>query len=164
MGRQDAETPRHQEEPSKEVDALAHSVIGAAIEVHRALGPGFPESLYEDALSYELEIRGIPFQRQCPVRVYYKGRQCGEGRMDIFVADQLVVELKSVEHVLPKHKAQGKAYLMATNRRLALVINFNEAVLKRTVSTASFIRQTVNPWRLGVSAPWRSTKPPRLNQ
>ena len=123
-------TPRRQEEPSAELDALAREVIGAAIEVHRALGPGFPESVYEEALCHELSIRGIPFQRQCSVQVYFKGHFCGEGRMDILVADQLVVELKAVEQVLPKHKAQGKAYLMATQCRLALVINFNEAILK----------------------------------
>ena len=128
--RQDAKTPRRQVEPSKSVDDLAHKTIGAAIEVHRELGPGYPESVYEEALCHELNLRGIPFERQCPVYAIYKERTCGEGRMDIFVDKKLVVELKAVEQMLPKFKAQCKAYLKAMNCELALLINFNEAVLK----------------------------------
>ncbi|MEM9416375.1 MAG: GxxExxY protein [Planctomycetota bacterium] len=127
--RQDAKTPRRQE-PSTELDALAHNVIGAAIEVHRTLGPGYPESIYEEALCYELELQGIPFERQKTIHVSYKGRPCGTGKMDLLIDSQLVVELKTVEDVLPKHKSQAKAYLVATNGQLALVINFNVALLK----------------------------------
>ncbi|MBX2853111.1 MAG: GxxExxY protein [Phycisphaeraceae bacterium] len=128
--RQDAKAPRRQEEPSKAVDELARAIIGAAIEVHRTLGPGYPESVYEEALCYEFVLREIPFDRQQPVYAVYKDHTCGEGRMDIFVGKQLVVELKAVDTVLPKFKAQCKAYLKATNCELALLINFNEAVLK----------------------------------
>lgn len=112
------------------MDELAHEVIGAAIEVHRHLGPGFPESIYEEALCHELRLRSIPFERQAPIPVDYKDHPCGIGRMDIWVKRLLVVELKAVEDVAPKHKAQGKAYLAATGCELALVINFNVAVLK----------------------------------
>ena len=138
--RQDAKSPGRQEEPKESVDTLARLVIGAAIEVHKALGPGFPESVYEKALCHELNERGVVFSRQCPVPVHYKGHLCGEGRLDLWVDRQLVVELKTAEQVHPKHKAQCKAYLQATSCQLALLINFNEAVLKdgiyRVVLTA----------------------------
>ena len=127
--RQDAKAPRRQE-PGEELDELARRVIGAAIEVHRQLGPGFPESIYEEALAMELDERSIPFVRQPVIMVHYKGRRVGEGRLDLWVDHRLIVELKSVETLLPKHKAQGKAYLQATGNQLALVINFNEAVLR----------------------------------
>ncbi|MFN3167883.1 MAG: GxxExxY protein [Phycisphaeraceae bacterium] len=129
LERQDAKTPRRQEEPTQAVDALARLVIGAAIEVHKELGPGFPESVYEEALCYELTQQAIVVERQYGVPVRYKGRLCGEGRIDIFVDRQLVLELKTVEQLHPKHKAQCKAYLQATQCQLALLINFNEAVL-----------------------------------
>ncbi len=129
MERQDAKAERRQE-PSEGLDELARRVIGAAIEVHRHLGPGFPESVYEEALCLEMQERGIPFVRQPVIEVAYKGRFVGQGRIDLWIDKQLIVELKAVEHVLPKHKAQGKAYLCATGNELALVINFNEAVLK----------------------------------
>ncbi|NBC10559.1 MAG: GxxExxY protein [Planctomycetes bacterium] len=127
--RGDAEKQRRRE-PSPELNALAEAVLGAAIEVHRELGPGFPESVYENALCIELELRGIPFERQVMIDVPYKGRHAGKGQLDIWVDRQLVLELKAVENVLPKHKAQGKAYLAATKNDLAYVLNFNEAVMK----------------------------------
>ncbi len=137
MERQDAKTPRRQatnvldrNEPSADVDDLARRVIGAAIEVHRHLGPGFPERIYEEALCFELEQRQIPFARQPIIEVAYKGRKVGEGKLDLWIDQRLVVELKAVEQLLPKHKAQGKAYLQATKNELALVISFNEAMLK----------------------------------
>ncbi|MEE9404846.1 MAG: GxxExxY protein [Algisphaera sp.] len=128
--RQDAKTPRRQEEPRKELDELAYSVIGAAINVHRTLGPGFPESVYEEALSIELTEQKIRFERQCKVNVFYHERLVGQGLMDFFIEQQLVVELKAVEQLHPKHHAQTKAYLSATRCQLGLLINFHEAVLK----------------------------------
>jgi GxxExxY protein len=117
-------------EPSIDVNQLSNQVIGAAIEVHRALGPGYLETTYEEALCVELELRGIPFERQKPFRVLYKGFSVTDGRIDILVAGVLVVELKAVESLSPIHTAQALAYLKATNLHLALVINFNVAVLK----------------------------------
>jgi GxxExxY protein len=79
------------------VEELAGLVIDAALEVHRALGPGFLEAVYEQAWAVELELRGIPFQRQVPIAIKYKGFDIGDGRIDLLVEDCLVVELKAVE-------------------------------------------------------------------
>ena len=129
-------------EPSDELDRLAHEVIGAAIEVHRVLGPGYLESVYEEALCLELQSRGIPFARQPIVTVSYKGIVVGEGRIDILVADSLVIELKAVEMLLPIHGVQLLSYLKATGYQLGLLINFNSQYLKngirRIVSSKHF--------------------------
>lgn len=117
-------------EPSSTLDALAHEIIGAAIEVHRQLGPGFLETVYEEAMSIELGLRGIPFERQKPVHVHYKGQLVGEGRVDLLVADALVLELKAVSAFAPVDKAKMIAYLKATGRQLGLILNFHCAVLK----------------------------------
>jgi GxxExxY protein len=112
------------------VNRLSHEVIGAALEVHRLLGPGFLESLYEEALCIELELRKITFQRQAPIPVHYKGRVVGENRLDLLVGDCLVVELKAVDQLATIHTAQVLAYLKATGHKLGLLINFNVPVLK----------------------------------
>lgn len=128
MNRQDAKL--NKVEPNKDVDRLAREVIGAGIEVHRHLGPGFLESIYEEALIIELALRGIPFERQKPVPVSYKERNVGEGRVDLLVAKELVVELKAVEALAPIHKAQVISYLKAMGLHLGLLINFNVPVLR----------------------------------
>lgn len=117
-------------EPSRRVDQLARQVIGAAIEVHRHLGPGFLESLYEEALALELALRSISFERQKAVPVRYKGREIGEGRVDLFVAGELLTELKAVDALAPIHKAQVISYLKAFGLHLDLLINFNVPVLR----------------------------------
>jgi GxxExxY protein len=131
MDRQDAKDARDREEPAGEVDTVASSVLQACVEVHRVLGPGFFESLYELALDFELTLRGVPFVRQTPITVAYKGRSVGEMRPDFLVAERLIVELKTVDHLGPVHLAQALSYLKATWLRLALVINFNVPVLLR---------------------------------
>ena len=118
------------QEPSGELDRLAHEVIGAAIEVHKALGPGYLESVYETALAIELDHRGIRYERQNAYSLAYRGLPVGEGRIDLLVAGMLVVELKAVEQFAPIHKAQVISYLKATGCRLGLLINFNVTVLK----------------------------------
>lgn len=118
------------QEPAAGIDALAREVIGAAIEVHRALGPGYLELTYEEALCVELYLRNESFERQKQFVVEYKGFSVTEGRIDILVAGMLVLELKAVESLAPIHTAQALAYLKATNLNLALVINFNVPVLK----------------------------------
>jgi len=118
------------EEPGKEVDDLAHAVIGAALEVHRLLGPGFAEAVYEQALCMELEMRGIPFASQPVITIEYKGRVVGVCRLDLLVGDALIVELKSVDALSSVHRAQVLSYLKATHRKLGLLINFNVLVLK----------------------------------
>ena len=120
-------------EPSPEVDALARAVIGAAIEVHRVLGPGFMEGIYEEALCTELELRGIPFVRQPLVIVEYKSREAGESRPDLLVGGTLVVELKAVDQLAPIHVAQLMSYLKAARCELGLLINFNVTLLKSGV-------------------------------
>ncbi len=116
-----------------QLEALAHDVIGAAIEVHREMGAGYPEIMYEEALCHELTLRGIPHLRQAPIDVFYKGKRVGEGRMDLLVGGRLVVELKSAESISPVFVAQALSYLKATKHRLALVINFNAVVLKHGI-------------------------------
>jgi GxxExxY protein len=120
-------------ELSMELNRLSHSAIGAALEVHRVLGPGFLESVYEEALCLELELRGIPFARQAPLPVWYKGRVVGEGRMDLLVSDCLVVELKAVETLAAIHSVQLLTYLRATGHKLGLLINFNVSILKHGI-------------------------------
>ena len=120
-------------EPDKEVDALASAVIGAAIEVHRVLGPGYLESVYEEALAVELELRGIEFERQKLVSVSYKGHTVGEGRLDLLVGGRLIVELKAVDALAPIHTAQVMSYLKTLTLPLGLLINFNVPLLKHGI-------------------------------
>jgi GxxExxY protein len=128
MNRQDAKISKV--EPGKKLHKLARAVIGAAIEVHRNLGAGYLESIYEEVLAVELTLRGISFVRQKTFGVDYKGHGIGEGRLDFLVGEDLLVELKPVEALAPIHKAQVISYLKATNRQLALLINFNVRVLR----------------------------------
>ena len=116
--------------PGEEVDRLAHAVIGAAVDVHRHLGPGLLESVYEEALCVELRLRGIPFARQVAVDMSYKGHPVGEARLDLPVGGALIVELKAVDTLNAIHQAQLISYLRATNKRLGLLINFNVFRLK----------------------------------
>ena len=118
-------------------DPLTQSVIGAAIEVHRTLGPGFLEAVYEQALSIELSMRSVPHQKQTPVAVQYKGQQVGEGRIDLLVEDRLVVELKTVEALSDLHLAQVISYLKAKQLKTGLLINFNVPVLKNGLKRIS---------------------------
>ena len=113
-----------------ETEALATAVIGAAIEVHKELGPGLPENSYKLALSHELDLRGIPHECEVRVPIVYKGKPVGEGWIDILVGGKLVVELKAVEALTPVHRAQVLTYLSVTKLKLGLLINFNVAMLK----------------------------------
>ncbi len=117
-------------EPGKQLDDLARVVVDAAMEVHRELGPGFVEGVYEEALAVELRLRNVEFERQKPISVSYKGCPVGEGRVDLLVGGLLIVELKAVEKLLPVHKAQVISYLKARSAALGLLINFNERLLK----------------------------------
>ncbi len=114
-------------------DVLATQFIGAAIEVHRRLGPGFLESVYEEAVFLECRLRGIPVRRQVSVSICYKGESVGTGRMDLLVGEKLVVELKTVENMLPIHQAQLLSYLKATGLELGLLINFNVRLLRNGI-------------------------------
>jgi GxxExxY protein len=111
---------------------LTEKIIGAAIEVHRALGPGLLESTYEECLCHELNLRGLAFQRQVPLPVAFKSVKldCGY-RLDLIVQDSVVLELKCVEHTLPVHEAQLLTYLKLTGKRIGLILNFNVPTLVR---------------------------------
>jgi GxxExxY protein len=117
-------------EPSGQVDDNANAIIGAALEVHRVLGPGFLENVYDEAMAVELGLRGIRFVRQKPINLLYKGRPVGEGRLDFLVDEALILELKAAEKLLPIHHAQVLSYLKSTGYHLGLLINFNERLLR----------------------------------
>ena len=127
-----------QQEPCARMDELAHRVIGAAIEVHRHLGPGFAEAVYDEALAVELGLRGLEFVRQMPFSVQYEGRTVGEGRPDFFVGGSLVVEVKAVAQLLPIHTAQVLSYLKARKTTLGLLLNFKEATMRRGIKRVVF--------------------------
>jgi GxxExxY protein len=114
-------------------EQLVRQVIGAAIAVHRALGPGYLEAVYEEALAVELERQSLPFQRQAPFEIRYRDHVVGRGRLDLLVAQAVIVELKAVENMTPLFKAQTISYLRATGKRVALLINFNVPVLKEGI-------------------------------
>ena len=107
-------------------EELTEKVIGAAIEVHRTLGPGLLESAYEACLSYELTDRDVKHRRQVALPVEYKGVTIDSGyRIDLLVEDAVIVEIKSVEAILPIHKAQLMTYLKLARKRIGLLLNFN---------------------------------------
>ena len=120
-------------EPDKELNDLARRVIGAGIEVHRHLGPGLTEPLYEAAFKLELDLRGIPHKSQSWITVSYKDHPLGKRRIDLIIDDRLIVELKSVERLAPIHSAQLISYLRLMGYQLGLLMNFNVALLKEGV-------------------------------
>ena len=123
-------------------------IIGSAIEVHRALGPGLLESIYAECLAAELRLRCIRFEQQVPVPVHYKGQRiCTDLKIDLLVDESVVVELKSVEKLIPIHEAQLLTYLRLTSKSVGLLINFNVPTL------CNGVRRLVNEYRgLRVSA------------
>ena len=135
---------------------LTEKIIGAAIEVHRALVPGLLESAYEECFCHELSLRGVSFRRQVPLPVEYKGVKldCGY-RLDMVVDDLVIVEVKSVENLIALHSAQLISYLRLTGLPLGLLINFNVGLLKQgvrrlkptkpsSVSSVSSVLKTTN--------------------
>jgi len=130
--RQDAKTPR------KDLDAveecLAGSIVDAAIKVHAALGPGLLESVYEACLAHELETRGHHVKKQVALPIQYDTLRLDAGlRMDLVVDDLVVLELKSVEHLLPVHHAQLLTYLKLSGLRLGFLLNFNVSLMKEGI-------------------------------
>ncbi|HMM80169.1 MAG TPA: GxxExxY protein [Pyrinomonadaceae bacterium] len=114
-----------------EIDRLTETVIGAAIEVHREIGPGLLESAYEECLAFELSLRGLRFERQKPLPVRYKGvnLDCGY-KLDLLVENELILEIKAVSSLLPIHEAQVLSYLRMMDLRVGLLLNFHATVLK----------------------------------
>src|SRR5262245_11261772 len=124
---------------AESTEGLAQCVIGAAIEVHKHLGPGLPEIAYRNALLHEFDLRGIPCAREVPAKIFYKGVHVADGRIDLLVGGVLVLELKVVEAIGDVHVAQTLAYLKKMNLELGLVLNFNVVMLrngiKRVINT-----------------------------
>jgi len=127
------EAQRHRENEEQN-DTRTSAIIGAAIEVHRQLGPGLLESAYEQCLCHELHLRGLSFKCQVDLPVSYKGVQldCGY-KIDLIVGDEVIVELKSVERILPVHEAQLLTYLKLSGKTVGLLINFNTPLLTRGI-------------------------------
>ena len=121
-----------------DINKLTGEGIGAAIEVHKSLGPGLLESAYEECLCRELDLRNISYERQKALPVEYKGVRldCGD-RLDVVVGNKFIVELKAVESLLPIHKAQLLTYLKLTGIKTGLIINFNVSALKDGIKRIS---------------------------
>lgn len=146
-------------------NAITERIIGAAIEIHRQLGPGLLESAYEECLCYELTQRGMQFQRQLAIPLVYKGVKldCGY-RADLLVEDSVIVEIKSVETILPVFPAQVLTYLKLCQKRIGLLINFNVPVLRNGLKRIA--NNYEPPQRLSVSASIEAasaTEPPCSN-
>jgi GxxExxY protein len=124
---------------------LSYKIVGAAMEVHRILGPGFLEAVYQSALAHELTLRQIPFEQFKRLAVTYKDKSVGEYEADFIVAGEIILELKAVSTLHPKHEAQAINYLMATGLKLAILLNFgaNSLQHKRVINKHRIAR--INP-------------------
>jgi GxxExxY protein len=112
---------------------ITEKIISSAIEVHKALGPGLLESVYEEALAHEFDLRKIQYTRQEAVNLQYKGKEVGHHRLDFLVEDQVVLEVKATEGMQKIFEAQLLTYLNATAKKVGLIINFNVALLKEGI-------------------------------
>ena len=125
------ETPEHNQGTR---DPRTSTILGAAIEVHRYLGPGLLESAYEECLCHELHLRGLSFGRQVDLPIEYKGLKLNCGyKIDLLVQDEVILELKAVENLLPIHQAQLLTYLKLAHKRVGLLINFNVPLLTQGI-------------------------------
>lgn len=122
------------EHSSERINFLTEKIIGCAIEVHKAIGPGLLESAYEECLCYELSQNGLNFERQVPLPVIYKGVKldCGY-KLDIIVENTVIVELKAVDRIIAIHEAQLLSYLRMLDLRVGLILNFHSSVLKEGI-------------------------------
>lgn len=113
------------EEPDPVLNGITNRIIGAAIAVHKELGPGYDEHTYENSLAIEFNARGIRFQRQVIIDIYYRGEKVGRKKLDFIVESTVVLEIKAVDELAPIFSNQVVSYLKATKLRLGLLINFN---------------------------------------
>lgn len=119
---------------TKQLNLITRRIIGCAIEVHRRLGPGLLESVYEEALCMEMKHDGLAFQRQLSVPIIYRNEKLNVPlKLDLLIADAVIVELKAVEEILPVHEAQLLSYLRLAKKDLGLLINFNVPILKEGI-------------------------------
>jgi GxxExxY protein len=127
----------NRKENSMTENEISKEVVDAAIKIHRVLGPGLLESVYETVLTRELEMRGLRIQRQVAVPIEYEGLKFDEGfRADIIVEDLVILELKSVENIAAVHRKQLQTYLRLTGRKLGLLLNFGAALMKEGIVRA----------------------------
>lgn len=125
------DAPKHKEEGR---DPRTSPILGAALEVHRHLGPGLLESAYEECLCHELHLRELSFQRQVDLPIEHKGLKLNCGyKIDLIVQDEVILELKAVEKLLPIHQAQLLTYLKLAHKRVGLLINFNVPLLTQGI-------------------------------
>jgi GxxExxY protein len=120
-------------EPDPRLNRITNDIIAAAIEVHRALGPGHLEGVYQKAMEIELAHRGIAFQRQLDIQLTYRGEPVGTSRLDLLVEETIIVDLKAVDQLGPIHSAQLISYLSITGHPLGLLINFNVPALRQGI-------------------------------
>ncbi|MCH7761011.1 GxxExxY protein [candidate division TA06 bacterium] len=134
MHRRDARDSRFGEDAEKDLNGITDRIIGAAIEVHKFLGPGLLESAYEECLAYEFSLRKMRFERQKQVPLRYKDIEldCGY-RLDFLVEEKIIVKLKAIEEIYPIHEAQRLSYLKLTERKIGLLLNFNVPVMKKGI-------------------------------
>jgi len=118
---------------SPEIEAFVTRTIGCAIRVHQALGPGYTEGLYHDAMAVDLALEGLRFEREVTLEMTYRGHALREQRLDLVVERAVVVELKAVEHLNPVHQAQLLSYMKAGNYKVGLLMNFHSPYLKTTL-------------------------------
>jgi len=131
LNHQDTKTPRALEPISNDQDVLGKQIVDCAFQVHKTLGPGLLENIYEEAFCYELNERNISYERQKPVSILYKDHKLSaQYRLDLLIENQVIVELKCVERLSPVHDAQILAYLKLTHNRLGYLINFNVPLIK----------------------------------
>ena len=124
------ETNESSNDEFAEINPLTQRIIGCAIEVHRVLGPGLLEPMYESAICIEFDEANLKYARQISLPAYYKGRLLGEYRVDLVVDDRVLVEIKSVERMNPVFEAQLLTYLRLTGKRVGLLLNFNSRLIK----------------------------------
>ena len=117
---------------------LSERIIGSAMDVHTAMGPGFLESVYENALVHQLRDDGIAFANQKRIQIFFKGWHVGFSQLDFLVEDKIVVEIKALSQIAPIHVAQTISYLRATDRRVGLIINFNVRHLKDGIKRVTY--------------------------
>ena len=118
---------------NEKIDTLTEKIIGAAIEVHKHLGPGLLENVYEEALCHEFSLQNIYFQRQIPIKAIYKGKEVGEYRLDLLIENTIIVEIKSVERFDSVFEAQVLTYLRISAKKVGLLLNFNSRLLKEGI-------------------------------
>ena len=137
-------SPTRNADPDSEINALAAELIEAASTVHQYLGPGFQETVYLDAMCIELGYRGVPFMRQVPVNLVYRGMPVGEGLVDLYVGRRIICGLKAVDELTEVHEAQMQSFLRMTGCKLGMIFNFTVADIREGIVRVTPSSQIAN--------------------